>query len=108
MKSTMAKYLWEIPYNEQNEINKIPAQAVESYRKYVHELVSLGYVNKMAELYWEEKCFIHADCHWESIFVKDGKAKVHIYQLFWIGLLINSLRTPVIIVVVLFGSPGCI
>ena len=79
MKSIMGNLLWEIPYIETHTMNKIPAKALTMYKMYVEELKYLGHVKKMVDLYWEEQCLIHADCHWMSVFIKDGKAAVRIF-----------------------------
>ena len=71
----MGKYLFEIPYDTNNEINTPPVGA-DIYKERVQDLKNLGCDRKMIKLYWEEKCLIHADCHCKSVFVKDGKTMV--------------------------------
>ena len=45
----------------------------------------------MLELYSQEKCFIHADCHHMSVFIKDGRAMVRRYSNYIIyGFLLSG------------------
>ena len=84
MKKLANEFLYTRTFEETDEGNKIPAEALETYRRYNQEIKAMKLPEKLKELFIVNDCFIHADCHWKSVFVKDGKAAVCIfYQLFF-------------------------
>ena len=80
-KKTATVFLYTRIFEETDPWNKIPAEALETYRKYNQEIRAMKLPEKLTELFNAKDCFIHSDCHWKSVFVKDGKAAVCILHL---------------------------
>ena len=63
-------------FSEDDPINGIAKENLQAYRKFVNEIKNLKLIEKMSDSYNMQTCFIHGDCHFKSIFVKDGKTAV--------------------------------
>ena len=59
-------------FDEKDDINIIPEVCMERYRTYCRTIKLMGLDRKMTTMFEVNECFIHADCHWKAIFVKDG------------------------------------
>ena len=66
----------ERPYDENDQINKIPEDILADYRMSVQRMDELGLKKKLADVYDVQTCFIHGDCHTKSIFVREGRIAV--------------------------------
>ena len=76
LKEKCCGFYFKTAFDEMDKINKIPEKALDFYRQYVKEVKALGLITKILSLYKMEECFIHADLHGKSIFVRDGRATV--------------------------------
>ena len=76
MREICCKFQYERSYDETASDNRIPESALPAFREFVKEIYEMGIPQKQAEKYQISECFVHVDCHWESVFVKDSQTAV--------------------------------
>ena len=80
----MATIQYETTYEATNPSNIIPESSLPAFNQFVKEIHDMGLPEKQKDLWLNLECFIHADLHWKSAFVKDGQAAVKSFCIPWL------------------------